>query len=121
MKTIGLIGGLSWQSSIEYYRIMNELTTKKLGGKHSCQCVMYSVDLDPILILKDENNWEKVNEIIKDAVLRVENAGADFTIICSNTMHKSVDFIKDEVSKPILHITDVIGNTVKIWGCETSA
>jgi len=118
MKTIGLIGGMSWQSSIEYYRIVNELVAKRLGGQHSCQCVMYSVDLDPILIYRDEDNWEKLNEIIKDAVKKVEAAGADFTVICSNTMHKTVDFIKDDVSKPILHITDVTGNAIKAMGLK---
>jgi len=118
MKTIGLIGGLSWESSIEYYRIVNELVAKRLGGQHSCQCVMYSVDLDPILILRDEDNWDKLNEIMKDAVLKVEAAGADFSVICSNTMHKSVDFIKDEVSKPILHITDVTGAAINAMGLK---
>ena len=112
MKTIGIIGGLAWQSSAELYRMINELVNKKLGGQHSCKCVMYSVDLDPILILRDEENWDELANIIEDAIRRVEAAGADFTIIVSNTMHKTVEVIKDRVSKPILHIADVTAQSI---------
>ncbi len=119
MKTIGIIGGLAWQSSAELYRIINELVNKKLGGQHSCKCVMYSVDLDPILILRDEDDWEGLANIIEDAIKRVEAAGADFTVIVSNTMHKTVDAIKDRVSKPILHIADVTAQAVLGRGFKT--
>lgn len=128
MKTIGLIGGLTWQSSIEYYRIVNELVSERLGGAHSCKCVMYSVDHEPIAILLDEQDWEGLEEIITDAVNRVELAGADFTVICSNTMHKNADKIQERVSKPILNIVDVVGeniikskiNTVALLGTEST-
>lgn len=119
MKTIGIIGGLAWQSSAELYKIMNELVNKKLGGQHSCKCVMYSVDLDPVLVLRDEGNWNELANIIEDAIKRVEAAGADFTIIVSNTMHKTVDIIKDRVSKPILHIADVTAQAVLDRGFKT--
>jgi len=119
MKTIGIIGGLAWQSSAELYRIINELVNKKLGGQHSCKCVMYSVDLDPILILRDEDDWEGLANIIEDAIKRVEAAGADFTVIVSNTMHKTVDVIKERVSKPILHIADVTAQAVLGRGFKT--
>ena len=119
MKTIGIIGGLAWQSSAELYRIINELVNKKLGGQHSCKCVMYSVDLDPILILRDEENWDELANIIEDAIRRVEAAGADFTIIVSNTMHKTVEVIKDRVSKPILHIADVTAQAILDRGFKT--
>ncbi len=119
MKTIGIIGGMAWQSSAEVYKIINEEVNKRIGGQHSCQCVMYSVDLDPILILRDEDNWEKLNDIMADAVKRVEAAGADFTLICSNTMHKTVDAIKDRVSKPILHIADVTAQAILARGFKT--
>ena len=115
MKTIGIIGGLAWQSSAELYRIINELVNKKLGGQHSAKCVMYSVDLDPILILK----WEELADIIEDAIKRVETAGADFTVIVSNTMHKTVDLIKDRLSKPILHIADVTAQAILDRGFKT--
>lgn len=119
LKTIGIIGGLAWQSSAELYKIMNELVNKKLGGQHSCKCVMYSVDLDPVLVLRDEGNWNELANIIEDAIKRVEAAGADFTIIVSNTMHKTVDIIKDRVSKPILHIADVTAQAVLDKGFKT--
>lgn len=119
LKTIGIIGGLAWQSSAELYKIMNELVNKKLGGQHSCKCVMYSVDLDPVLVLRDEGNWNELANIIEDAIKRVEAAGADFTIIVSNTMHKTVDIIKDRVSKPILHIADVTAQAVLDRGFKT--
>ena len=119
MKTIGIIGGLAWQSSAELYRIINELVNKKLGGQHSCKCVMYSVDLDPILILRDEDDWEGLANIIEDAIKRVEAAGADFTVIVSNTMHKTVDVIKERVSKPILHIADVTAQAILDRGFKT--
>lgn len=119
LKTIGIIGGLAWQSSAELYKIMNELVNKKLGGQHSCKCVMYSVDLDPVLVLRDEGNWNELANIIEDAIKRVEAAGADFTIIVSNTMHKTVDIIKDRISKPILHIADVTAQAVLDRGFKT--
>ena len=119
MKTIGIIGGLAWQSSAELYKIINVLVNKKLGGQHSCECVMYSVDLDPILILRDEENWDELANIIEDAIRRVEAAGADFTVIVSNTMHKTVDDIKERVSKPILHIADVTAQSIIDRGFKT--
>ena len=119
MKTIGIIGGLAWQSSAELYKIINVLVNKKLGGQHSCECVMYSVDLDPILILRDEENWDELANIIEDAIRRVEAAGADFTVIVSNTMHKTVDVIKERVSKPILHIADVTAQSIIDRGFKT--
>ena len=119
MKTIGIIGGLAWQSSAELYKIINELVNKKLGGQHSCKCVMYSVDLDPVLVLRDEGNWNELANIIEDAIKRVESAGADFTVIVSNTMHKTVDAIKDKVSKPILHIADVTAQAILDRGFKT--
>lgn len=107
MKTIGLIGGMSWQSSIEYYRIINELVAQRLGGQHSCECVMVSLDLDPILILRDADEWAQLAGMMAAAIRRAEAAGADFTLICSNTMHNQIETIEQQVTKPILHIADV--------------
>ncbi|MCL1817082.1 MAG: amino acid racemase [Clostridiales bacterium] len=118
MKKIGLIGGLSWQSSLDYYRIINELVAKRLGGQHSAVCIMYSVDLDPILIYRDSGEWHKNTEILADAISKVEAAGADFTLICSNTMHKTYEDIQVLVKKPILHITDVLAKEIKKRGYQ---
>ena len=119
MKTIGIIGGMAWQSSYEFYRLINEMVNRELGGQHSCRCVMYSVDLDPVLILREEDNWEKLSDIITDAVLRTEAAGADFNVIISNTMHKTVENVKHRVNKPILHIADVTAQAILDRGFRT--
>ena len=116
MKTIGLIGGMSWQSSLDYYRIINELTAQRLGDQHSAVCVLYSVDLDPILIYRDSGEWHKNTDILVEAIGKVEAAGADFTVICSNTMHKTYEDIVARVGKPILHITDVLAADIKKRG-----
>lgn len=118
MKTIGLIGGMSWQSSLNYYRIINELVAERLGGQHSAVCIMYSVDLDPIMVYRDSGEWHKNTDILVDAIRKVESAGADFTVICSNTMHKTYEDIKALVKKPILHITDVLATEAKRQGYQ---
>ncbi|MDD3656353.1 MAG: aspartate/glutamate racemase family protein [Atribacterota bacterium] len=118
MKTIGLIGGMSWQSSAEYYRIINELVAKKKGGQHSCQCIMYSVDLDPILILRDLGEWGKLTDLMTDAAKRLEKSGADFLVICSNTMHKTVKEIQDCINIPILDIVDALVSSIKEKGLK---
>lgn len=119
MKTIGLIGGMSWQSSIEYYRIINELVSQKKGGQHSCQCIMYSVDLEPILILRDQGEWGKLTDLMGNAARRLEKGGADFIVICSNTMHKTVDEIQNRINIPILDIIDVTSSDIKDKGLKT--
>ena len=107
---------MSWQSSLDYYRIINELVAQRLGGQHSAECVMYSLDLDPILIYRDSGEWQKNTDILVDAIRKVELAGADFTLICSNTMHKTYEDIQARVEKPILHITDVLAAEIKRQG-----
>ena len=119
MKTIGIIGGMAWQSSAELYKMINERVNQLLGGQHSCQCVMYSVDLDPVLILRDEDDWDRLSDMMADAVRRVEAAGADFTVIVSNTMNKTVENIRDRVSKPILHIADATAQAIVEKGFRT--
>ena len=91
MKTIGLIGGMSWESSLEYYRIINEQVKEKLGGLHSAKSLMYSVDFDEIEKLQHQGNWSEATKFMIDAAKRLEKAGADFVIICTNTMHKMAD------------------------------
>ncbi|MBT7465183.1 MAG: aspartate racemase, partial [Bacteroidetes bacterium] len=83
-----MIGGMSWESSLEYYRILNEQIKQKLGGLHSAQCLMYSVDFGPIAQLQHDNDWEELSRIMVETGQRLEKGGADFIIICTNTMHK---------------------------------
>jgi aspartate racemase len=106
MKTIGLIGGMSWESSAEYYRVINEEVKKRLGGLHSAKCILYSVDFDHIESCQSQNKWVQAGEILGEAAVNLEHAGADFIVICTNTMHKVIDLIQKKTSLPILHIAD---------------
>ncbi|NJN86972.1 MAG: amino acid racemase, partial [Leptolyngbyaceae cyanobacterium SL_7_1] len=113
MKTIGLIGGMSWESSIEYYRIINETTKAKLGGLHSAKSVMYSVDFAEIEALQHQDRWHDAAELMIDAAQRVERAGADFVVLCTNTMHKLADAMQAELRIPLLHIADATGDRIR--------
>ena len=106
MKTIGLIGGMSWESSLEYYRIINEEVKAKLGGLHSAKCILYSVDFEEIERCQAEGDWESSGKLLGDAALSLEKAGAEMIVICTNTMHKVIGYIEEKVSLPILHIAD---------------
>ncbi len=106
MKTIGLIGGMSWESSIEYYRIINEVTREKLGGLHSAKSVMVSVDFAPIEELQNQNRWNEATEFIVETAHQVAAAGADFLLIATNTMHKMYDEVQAALNIPVLHIAD---------------
>jgi len=112
MKTIGLIGGMSWESSLEYYRIINETTKLKLGGFHSAQCLMYSVDFDKIEALQHQNNWGDLTNIMVDSAEKLKKGGADFIIICTNTMHKMASDIENKVGIKVLHIAEVTGEKI---------
>src|SRR5215216_626534 len=87
VKTIGLIGGMSWESSVEYYRIINETTRAKLGGLHSARSIMYSVDFADIEILQHEGRWAEAAQVLMEAAKNLESGGADFLLLCTNTMH----------------------------------
>lgn len=112
MKTIGLIGGMSWESSSEYYRILNEEIKQRLGGLHSSKCVLYSVDFEEIEVCQRNNEWEKAAQILTGAAHSLEASGADFIIICTNTMHKVAEEIQAGVHIPLLHIADVTAQEV---------
>ncbi|MHA1673770.1 MAG: aspartate/glutamate racemase family protein [Promethearchaeota archaeon] len=116
MKTIGLLGGMSWESSLEYYRIINELIQAKLGGLHSAQCVIYSVDFDPFEKWMQQGNWDRIGIELTELAKKVEKAGADVLIICTNTMHKLVPVIESHISIPILHIADAAAKPIKAQG-----
>ncbi|MFV0577033.1 MAG: aspartate/glutamate racemase family protein [Vibrio sp.] len=106
MKTIGLIGGMSWESTVSYYQQINEGVKQKLGGLHSAKIAMYSVDFAEIETLQHQGKWEETGEILAKAAKSVELAGADCLLICTNTMHKVADQIAQHIDIPILHIAD---------------
>lgn len=119
MKTIGLIGGMSWESSSEYYRIINEEVKQRLGGLHSAKCILYSVDFAEIEICQRNDEWEKAAQILADAAHGLEAAGADFIVICTNTMHKVANDIQASIHIPLLHIADITAEKVLSDGIET--
>jgi aspartate racemase len=116
MKIIGLIGGMSWESSLEYYRIINEMMCKKLGGFHSAKSMMYSVNFADIELLQHQSKWDEATKVMIDAARKVESGGADFIVICTNTMHKMVEEIQRHINIPILHIADATANEIKSTG-----
>lgn len=118
MKTIGLIGGMSWESSMEYYRIINETTRAKLGGLHSAKSIMVSVDFAEIEILQHQGKWTEAAHILIESAKRLENGGADFIVLCTNTMHKVADDIQGNVNIPLLHIADATAQLVKQAGIQ---
>jgi aspartate racemase len=113
MKTIGLIGGMSWESSAEYYKIINETVKKRLGGLHSATLIMYSVDFEDIEKLQHAGEWDKATEFMVDAAQKVERGGADFVLICTNTMHKMADEVQHALNIPLLHIADATAAEIK--------
>ena len=113
IKTIGLIGGLSWQSSAHYYRLINELVAQKLGAPHSCQSVMYSVNFALIERLQHQGQWQLLSCQLKKIAKKLEGAGADLLLICSNTMHRVAGEIEAEIKVPLLHIADAAAEEIK--------
>ena len=113
MKTIGLIGGMSWESTVTYYRVINEEIKKRLGGFHSGKILLYSVDFEEIEKCQMSGEWEKSGEILADAAKRLEKAGADFIVICTNTMHKVFGQVQAAVKIPVLHIAETTAEIMK--------
>jgi aspartate racemase len=116
MKTIGLIGGMSWESTAEYYRIINEMVREKLGGLHSARVIMFSFDFDEIVRLQKADNWYCATQLLSDAAKKLEKAGADVVLICTNTMHKIAEHVKRSISIPLLHIATSTGIEVQKRG-----
>jgi len=106
MKTFGLIGGMSWESSSEYYRIINETVRERLGGLHSAECIMYSADFAEIENLQHQGKWEELTKLMLNFAQKLEGAGADFIVICTNTMHKMAEEVENNINIPLLHIAD---------------
>ena len=118
MKTIGLIGGMSWESSIEYYRIINETAKEKLGGLHSAKSLMVTVDFAEIEKLQHEDRWDEAAQILVQCAQDLERGGADFIVLCTNTMHKLADQITANVSIPFLHIADATAEKIRAAGLK---
>ncbi len=121
MKTIGLIGGMSWESTSLYYTLINEAVKRELGGLHSAKILLYSVDFAQIEKLQACGDWQGCNEILTDIALRLQGAGAEALAICTNTMHKVVPHMQTQVRVPILHIADMTGQHIKKQGLSKIA
>ena len=119
MKTIGLLGGMSWESSIGYYRVINEGVKDSLGGLHSAKIAMYSVDFDSIEKLQHSGDWEGTAKILSEAAMNVQLAGADFLLLCTNTMHKVAPQIEKAINIPLLHIADATAEVLVKKGIKT--
>jgi len=121
MKKIGMIGGMSWESSIEYYRIVNQTVREKLGGLHSAKSIMYSVEFAEIEALQHQNRWDELASIMIEAARSLERGGADFVIICTNTMHKLYDEVQNKINIPMLNIADATAEKIKMAGIDRVA
>ncbi|MCT4785900.1 aspartate/glutamate racemase family protein [Exiguobacterium aestuarii] len=113
MKKIGMLGGMSWESSLEYYRIMNEEVKSILGGTHSANCLLHSFDFHRIERLQHEGNWDELTRVMIHEALNLKKAGAELIVICTNTMHLMADAIEVATSLPVLHIADVTGQAIR--------
>ncbi len=121
MKTIGIIGGMSWESSLEYYRIINQAVKARLGGYHSADCLMYSVDFHDIEQMQMNDNWDAAGTALADAAQRLERGGADVILLATNTMHLVADAITSAVDVPFIHIADATANAIKAAGVDSVA
>lgn len=121
MKTIGLIGGLSWESSIEYYRIINEAVRERLGGVHSADCLLYSFNFAEIEALQEAGDWETATHRMIAAARKLDRGGADGLIICSNTMHRMASDVQNAVDIPLIHIADATAEAIKEQGMKQVA
>ncbi len=119
MKVIGMIGGMSWESTIPYYRQINEIVKQRLGGLHSAKIVLYSVDFHEIECLQRSGEWDVAGKILGEAAHALELAGADFLVLCTNTMHKVVPAIESAVRIPLLHIADATADEIRQAGILT--
>lgn len=121
MKTIGLIGGMSWESTVTYYQLINEAVKKELGGFHSAKLLLYSVDFAEIEECQAKGDWDKSAQILAEAAKKLEKAGADYLVICTNTMHKVAPQIQSQIDIPILHIAEATAEELKKHGIKKVA
>ncbi|MHA1215435.1 MAG: aspartate/glutamate racemase family protein [Candidatus Hodarchaeales archaeon] len=118
MRTIGLIGGISWESTLEYYKLMNEYVKTLLGGYHSAQCLLYSVNFNEIHSLQNNDDWDKIASIMIQISKKLEEAGADLLLIASNTIHKIADKVENSINIPFVNIIDEIGKEITNMGLK---
>ena len=116
MKTIGLIGGMSWESTLEYYRILNQVTRDRLGGLHSAKIILFSVDFADMAAMQHEGRWDEISAILVEAAQQLQMAGASMVLLCANTMHRLADDIEARISIPFLHIADATAEHLKAQG-----
>lgn len=121
MQTIGLVGGMSWESSAEYYKLLNLGVEARLGGLHSAKTVMASVEFAEVTALQEEERWDDVAEILAAAARGVESAGADFLMLCTTTFHRVAEQVEAAIGIPLLHLADVVAEQVKAQGVESVA
>lgn len=121
MKTIGLLGGMSWESTVTYYQLLNRFAAEKLGGLHSAKILLHSVDFAGLEALLSAGDWESIAHLLADAARGLETAGADMIALCTNTMHKVAPEIEKSVHIPFLHITDAVSSALKEKGIITAA
>jgi len=119
MKLIGLIGGISWESTVEYYRYINQMVAKRLGGLHSGRVILFSVDFDEIERAQYDGRWDDAGKVLADAAKALERAGAEIFVVCANTMHKVADKIEESIQRKLLHIGDVTGQAIVKQGLKT--
>jgi aspartate racemase len=119
MKRIGLLGGMSWESSIEYYRLVNEITRERFGGLHSADCLMRSVDFAEIEVLQREDRWDEAGERLAGEARALVAGGAELLVLCTNTMHKVADTITEAIDIPFVHIADTTAHAVRAAGLDT--
>lgn len=119
MKTLGLLGGMSWESTVSYYRIINQTVSRELGGFHSAMILLFSVDFHEIEVLQREGDWERSGEVLADAARKLETAGADLLVLCTNTMHLVAPAIERAVRIPLLHIADATADAIQPAGLRT--
>ena len=119
MLTIGMLGGMSWESSAQYYRLVNELVRERLGGLHSAKCVLHSVDFAEIERLQVDGRWDEAGEVLADAARGLQAAGADLLLLCTNTMHKVADQVQEAVDIPLLHLADATAEAVRRAGLDS--
>ena len=121
MKTIGLIGGITWLSSLDYYRLLNEKINERLGGVEAGKIILYSVNFAEIKLLTEEGRWDEMAKLMTDAAKKLEQAGADCVLIGANTMHKIADEIQQGITIPLIHIAEVTARQIKKQGLRTVA
>ena len=121
MQTIGLVGGMSWESSAEYYKLLNVGVEERLGGLHSAKTVMTSVEFAEVTALQEEDRWDEVADILAAAARGVEAAGADFLMLCTTTFHRVAEQVQAAVDIPLLHLADVVAEAIKAQGLDTVA